>query len=67
MRNASLDSIEIFIIVLVGLAIFAGIGYAVCRAMGLEKNAILAFARTNIVIVGAFLLVAYLLTFFFRT
>lgn len=67
MRNASLDSIEILIFVLVGLAILAGVGYAVCRTMGLERTAVLEFARTNVVIVGAFLLAAYLLTFFFRT
>jgi len=67
MRNASLDSIEILVIVLVGLAILAGVGYAVCRAMGLDKKAIFEFTRTNVVIVGAFLLAAYLLTFLFRT
>lgn len=67
MRNASLDSIEILMIVLIGLVILAGAGYAVCRAMGLERNAIFEFARTNILIVCAFLLAAYFLTFFFRT
>lgn len=66
MRHASIDGLEVLIVIAVGLLILAAVGYAMCRVMGLDVRAFSRFTGMILVIIVAFLIVAQAMMFFFR-
>ena len=65
MRNASIDSFEVLIVIAVGLIILAVVGYAMCKVLGLEIKVISNFAGMLLTIIIGFLIVAQIIIFFF--
>ena len=66
MRNASIHSGDLLVVIALGLIILAVVGYAMCKVMGVEIKAIGKFSGITLTIIVGFLIVAQIMMFFFK-